>query len=335
MALGAIFMMRPGDRLAHSIVGIAAAGLIFQAFDTIDLWFQSQVQSKNTVYAKNAAFLLTALVRAALVWVRAPLIAFAYAGLVEVGLGAVGLVIAYLVNGQRFALWQVSLSCAKRLLKASWPLIISSMAIVTYMKIDQIMLSEMVSDQAVGVYAAAIRISELWYFIPMALVLSVFPSIIEVKKISQAAYYHRLQKLFDVMAGLALLIAVPMTLLSDVVIRLFYSAQYAGAGPILAIHIWAALFVFLGVAQSPWDISEGLTRLALLRTLLGAVINVAMNFVLLPLYAGLGAAISTVVAYAVSACLANALDARTRPILILQIKSLFLIRYLRRPARAS
>jgi PST family polysaccharide transporter len=141
--------------------------------------------------------------------------------------------------------------------------------------------------------------------------------------------------LFDVMAGLALLIAVPMTLLSDVVIRLFYSAQYAGAGPILAIHIWAALFVFLGVAQSPWDISEGLTRLALLRTLLGAVINVAMNFVLLPLYAGLGAAISTVVAYAVSACLANALDARTRPILILQIKSLFLIRYLRRPARAS
>jgi PST family polysaccharide transporter len=209
------------------------------------------------------------------------------------------------------------------------------MAIVTYMKIDQIMLSEMVSDQAVGVYAAAIRISELWYFIPTALVLSVFPSIIEVKKISEAAYYHRLQKLFDVMAGLALVIAVPMTLLSDVVIRLLYSAQYAGAGPILAIHIWAALFVFLGVAQSPWDISEGLTQLALLRTLLGAVINVAMNFVLLPLYAGLGAAISTVVAYAVSACLANALDARTRPILILQIKSLFLVRYLRWPTRAS
>jgi PST family polysaccharide transporter len=335
MALGAIFIMRPGDRLAHSIVGIAAAGLIIQAFDTIDLWFQSQVQSKNTVYAKNAAFLLTALVRAALVWVRAPLIAFAYAGLAEVGLGAVGLVIVYLVNGHWFALWRVSLSCAKRLLKASWPLIISSMAIVTYMKIDQIMLSEMVSDQAVGVYAAAIRISELWYFIPTALVLSVFPSIIEVKKISEAAYYHRLQKLFDVMAGLALVIAVPMTLLSDVVIRLLYSAQYAGAGPILAIHIWAALFVFLGVAQSPWDISEGLTRLALLRTLLGAVINVAMNFVLLPLYAGLGAAISTVVAYAVSACLANALDARTRPILILQIKSLFLVRYLRWPTRAS
>jgi PST family polysaccharide transporter len=118
-----------------------------------------------------------------------------------------------------------------------------------------------------------------------------------------------------------------MTFVSGIVIQTLYTADYAGAGPILAVHIWAALFVFLGVAQSPWDVTEGLTRLALVRTVIGALVNVGMNLVLLPLWAGMGAAIATVVAYAFSACLMNALHPRTRRILGLQARALMPIRH--------
>ncbi|MCR4321033.1 MAG: oligosaccharide flippase family protein, partial [Candidatus Brocadiaceae bacterium] len=44
----AISLLRPHDRLTHWLVGITAVGMIFQAFDTIDFWFQSQVKSKYT-----------------------------------------------------------------------------------------------------------------------------------------------------------------------------------------------------------------------------------------------------------------------------------------------
>lgn len=331
LAISAIYILHPSNCLTQWIVGIIAVATVFQSFDVIDFWFQSQVQSKYSVWARNIVFILVALIRVVLIQMHAPLIAFVLAVSIEIILGAIGLLVAYrFLKEQRLKLWRFNFPRAKLLLKNSWPLMISGMAIMLYIKIDIVMLGEMAGDRAVGIYAAATRVSELWYFIPMAITSSVFPSIIEAKKIDETKYYNRLQKLFDLMTGIALVIAIPMTFLSDFIIRILYADDYVGAGPILAIHIWAALFVFLGVAQSPWDITEGLTKLAMIRTLIGALINISLNILLLPLYAGLGAAIATVAAYAVSGCLANVIDKRSRRIFLLQMKSLFLLRYLYR-----
>jgi PST family polysaccharide transporter len=90
---------------------------------------------------------------------------------------------------------------------------------------------------------------------------------------------------------------------------------------VLAIHVWASVFVFLGVAQSPWDLSKNLLTLSLYRTIAGAIINVAMNLYLIPRYSAMGAAIATVVSYAISGVFANAFSARTRPIFYMQMKS--------------
>jgi PST family polysaccharide transporter len=112
-----------------------------------------------------------------------------------------------------------------------------------------------------------------------------------------------------------------VALASHLIIRILYSNSYAGAGPVLAVHVWASVFVFLGVAQYPWDIARNQVKLGLYRTVLGAVINVAMNFYLIPRYAAMGAAIATVVSYAVSGVFANLLSARTRPIFYMQMRS--------------
>ena len=327
-ALTIMSMVRPHDILTMALVGITVAGMIFQSFDVIDLWFQSQVQSKYVVYAKNSAFLFAAFLRIIMILTGAPLVAFALVGLAEVILGACGLIYFYRHLSLRLLDWRMSLKCAKKILHDCWPLILSGTAIMIYLKIDMVMLGGMVGDQAVGIYAAATRVSEVWYFIPVIVVSSMLPSIIETKKISEELYYLKLQKLFDLMAGMALVIAILMTFFADMIIRILYKANYAGAGPILAIHIWAVPFVFLGVAQSSWDIAENLTSLAMRRTLIGAVINVVLNFVLIPHYSGFGAAIATVVAYAFSGCLANLIDNRTIRIFVLQVKSLLLVKYL-------
>ena len=325
LAVSSIIAVRHDDQLTISLVAILSSVGIFQAFDTIDLWFQSQVQSKYTVIAKNTAFVITALVKVALISFHAPLIAFAWAGLGEVSLGAIGLIISYRVRGYSPWLWPWSSPLAKTLLKESWPLILSGVTIMIYMRIDQIMLGQMVGDKAVGLYSAATRISEVWYFIPTTIVSSVAPAIYAAKEVSEALYYQRIKQLIRMLVLISLVISVPMSFMSSKLVTILFGNGYSEAGKILAIHIWASLFVFMGVATSPWFIAEGLTEFSFHRTLIGAVVNVVLNFILIPSCGGIGAAIATVIAYAIAAFLANGLNSKTYRIFTIQLKSLILL----------
>ncbi len=322
-----IIGLRPTDTLMQALVVIIAAGTLFQTFDAIDFWFQSQMQSQYSVIAKNTAFVVSALVRVVLIHLQAPLIAFAWVGLAETILGAIGLLIAYRFQGNRLTSWRVSLPRMKELLLDSWPLVLSGIAIMIYMKIDQVMLGEMVGEKAVGIYSAATRLSEVWYFIPMAIASSASPAIIEAKQLGEDLYYHRLYQLFKLMSGLAITLSIPLSLLSGSLVKILFGNSYLEAGSVLSIHIWASLFVFLGVAQTSWNIAENLTGLALRRTILGAAINVALNFVLIPILSFYGAAIATIVSQAMSTVVLNAFNPKTKRIFLLQVNSLLLRGY--------
>jgi PST family polysaccharide transporter len=318
-------LINTGDGVKFWLVLVIASGTLFQAFDSIDLWFQSQLQSKYTVFARNTAYLTMAGVRIALILLKAPLLAFCVVSMLELLLAAVGLIIAYYKLGEHITKWSASLSWAKYLLKSSGFLIISGVAVSIYMKIDQVMLETMSGSKEVGIYAAAVRISEIWYFIPMAILNSVFPTIIATKQISEDLYYSRIYKFFKWMCLMAYIMAIIVTFSSDWLIWLLFGAGYAGAGPVLALHIWSGVFVVLGVAQTPWDITENLTRLTFWRTLSSAALNVLLNLWLIPAYQSLGAAIATIIAYAASGYLLNAFSRKTWPIFILQTKALFLL----------
>jgi len=320
LAIGAIRLVQPNDHMAILLVSLLAIGLIFQLFDTIDSYFQSKIQSKLTVWAKNTAFLLVAGVRIWFIHIKAPLWFFAAAQVAELALGAMGLILIHRWTGGRLSLWRAKRQRAVALLKQSWPVMLSSMAIMIYMRIDMVMLKVMQGEKAVGLYAAATRVSEVWYFIPMAIVSSVSPAIIRSRD-NPEVYYQRIRKLFSLMTLIAVGIGSGIALGSHWIIHTLYSAAFDSAGPVLAVHVWASVFVFMGVAQSPWDISENLLTLGFYRTLAGAVANVLLNLVLIPRYAAMGAAIATVISYAIAGVFANAFDLRTRPIFFLQLKS--------------
>lgn len=322
LAVSSIILVRHDDQLTISLVAILSSVGIFQAFETIDLWFQSQVQSKYTVIAKNTAFVVITLVKVTLISIHAPLIAFAWTALGEVGLGAIGLMISYKIRGYSPWLWPWSLLLAKTLLKESWPLILSGLTIMIYMRIDQIMLGQMVGDKAVGIYSAATRISEVWYFIPMAIASSVSPAIYAAKEVSESLYYRRIEQFLRLLSLLSIVVAVPMSFLSGTIITTLFGKSYEASAPILAIHIWASLFVFMGVGTSSWFVAEGLNQFALRRTIVGAITNVILNIFLIPTYGGVGAAIATVISQAMASFLSNATHPKTRKIFNLQVKSL-------------
>lgn len=314
-------LIQPQDKQALLLVSILSLTLVFQALDTIDSLFQSQVRSKITVWAKNGAFLIFAAIRVGLICAKAPLWTFAAAYTGEIAVGAAGLMLGYRLSGGRLSAWRASWPRAASLLQQSWPLLFSGMAIMIYVRLDTVMLKVMRGDFVVGVYAAATRVSEVWYFIPTAIVSSVQPAIMKVKD-QPAVFNDRIRKLFSLMTVTAYLIGSVVALASHLIIRVLYSEDYRAAAPVLAVHVWASVFVFLGVAQSPWDLSKNLLTLSLYRTLSGALINAAMNLYLIPRYAAMGAAIATVVSYAISGVFANLFSARTRPIFYMQMRAL-------------
>jgi polysaccharide transporter, PST family len=320
-----IRISQPTNPDAQILAVVLGSCAIFQAFDVIDFWFQSQVQSKFTVYAKNAAFAVGAIAKVIMIQVHAPLIAFGFATLLEFGLGAIGLIYAYKWNGFTLKLWGFNLQRGLKLLASSWTLILTGLTISIYMRIDQIMLGQMLGNQAVGIYSAATRISEVWYFIPSAITSSVFPAILEAKKTDHTLYDQRLGKLFNVMFLLSLTISVVMTFLAKPSIALLFGAKYDESTPILLVHIWASVFVFLGVAQSCWFMAEDFLMIGLQRTMMGAVINVGLNIWLIPIYGGLGAAIATVIAQAFSVFVLNIFDRRTRKLVVLQVRAILFL----------
>ncbi|WP_298915602.1 flippase [uncultured Nostoc sp.] len=322
LAVSTMFFLGEHETLKIWLVAILGMAGIFRAADTIELWFQSQVQSKYTVIAKNTAFLLNSVIKIALILTKAPLLAFAWVTLAEFAMSAISLLIVYQLKGSSLWLWRWSFAAAKTLLKESLPLIFSGFAIMIFMRIDQVMLGQMIGDSEVGVYSAAVRISEIWYFIPAAIVSSVAPAIYAAKEKSESLYYHRIGQLLSLMTCISLAIALPMTFLSDNIIMVMFGSGYAEAGPILAVHIWTSLFVFMGLATSPWFIAEGLNHVSLGKTLFGAILNIILNLLLIPKYAGLGAAIATIISQAAATFVCNAFDSRTQKIFQIQVRSL-------------
>ena len=312
----------PGDPLTI-IVGLLALASFFKSFNVIDAYFQSQVQSKYVVQVQNICLVISSIVKLVLIYLELPLIYIVLALVFDGIILALGLIIIYQKRGLNISQWSFSSSRAKSLLRQSTPLILSAVMVSIYMKLDIVMLKE-VGSKAVGIYSAAAAISEAWYFIPVAIVTSVFPALINARKTDLERYHKRLGNLYDLLVFICLPVGIFISFTANFIIHFLYSNKFEGAGAMLSIHIWSGIFVFLGVASGQYLIAEGYTKISFYRTAAGAVVNIALNFWLIPKYAGVGASIATLVACFVSTFYLL-LVPKTRGQGIMMLKSLFLV----------
>lgn len=313
---------KPGNPLTWVILILAFASF-FRSFNVIDSYFQSQVASKYVVKVQNVCVIVSAIVKILLVVFHQKLIYFALALTFDSIILATGLVYMYHQRGFSLSNWTFNRSRAVSFLKQSFPLILSSIMVILYMKIDQVMLKD-VGSKEVGIYSAAAKISEAWYFIPVAIITSVFPAIIHARKTDLARYNKRLENLYDLLVFISLPVAMIISFSGPFIIHLLYGNGYPGAGQMLSIHIWSGIFVFLGTASSQYLLAEGYTMIAFQRTAAGAVANILLNLWLIPLYGGIGASTATLIACFISTFYLL-LIRKTRQQGVLMLKSLFLV----------
>jgi O-antigen/teichoic acid export membrane protein len=318
------------DILTRKIILILGSVTFLDSFAIIGIYFQSIVRSKFVVFTGIIILVISSIVKIILILTESPLIDFVYLIIVESILTTSGYIYLYIKSNGTILNWNFSSSIGKQLLLDSWPLILSGIIVSIYMKVDQVMIKEMMDVDAVGQYSAAVRLSEAWYFIPSVISGSLFPAIINAKQRSESLYYERLQKLYDLMVILSLMIALPMTFLSDWLVMLLYGNEFYLSGGVLSLHIWAGLFVFLGVSREGWILSENLQRYTILYLGLGMVCNILMNFLLIPNYGIFGAAIATLIAQAISVLFAPLLFKKTKISFYMMLKSLTFVSTIKR-----
>lgn len=307
-----IGLLRPEDLLLRSMVSILAFATIFQSCDIFDFWFQSQISSKYSVYAKNGAFLLLASIKVLLIIGRAPLLAFVVAGAAETALAAVGLVIVYRLQGNRIRQLRFEIDRAKSLLHDSWPLILTSLAIFLQARFDQVMIGEMLGSREVGQFSAAMKLIEVFGFIPTVIYTSVAPTVTTAKMKGDEFYGERLTNIYRLMFVMFLVTAVPIFLFSGTIVVLLYGPEYREAGVLLSLFAVRLFFTNFGVAKGLFITNENLFRYALVTSGSGAVLNVTLNYLLIPKYGSVGAIWAMIASFAVTTFLMDFFFVPTR-----------------------
>ena len=310
------------------IIIICGLSGLFQSFYVVDYYFQSRVLAKYSAVVLFSSLLISSAAKIILILVKAPLIYFAAASSFDFFIAGINFLIAYKIIGFRISDWKFRQGIAFSLLKDSWPLMLSVLAITIYMKIDQVIIRNMLDDKQVGYYAAAVRLTEAWYFIPAAIVTSLFPAILNAKQADERIYMNRLQKLYDLLVMIAVAIALPVTIFSKEIIVILLGSDFINSAPVLTIYIWGSIAVFLGIASGQYLVAENFTRISFYRTLAGVVINVALNFALIPVIGILGSALATLFSYTLSV-LSISLNKKTSNQFGMMLKAIFMVNILK------
>lgn len=293
LACALIYALRPEDQAALTLVILIGAGLVFQCAETVDLWFQSQHCNKNTVKAKLSAYLISNSIRVTFLLTEAPLWAFAMAAAIDVAALSLSLAFAYRRMPTK-AVWRISYGSAFSLLQESWPYMISGLAVLLYMRIDQIMIQHILGEVQLGLYAAAMPVSQVWQVVPVTAAVALAPYVTRKKAEGQGPYTTVLAQAFRITAFFSLAVAGLTTFAAPWIIVMLYGDAYADSVAVLCVHVWSNIFIALGVTQGLWLVNEGLGRLTLYRTILGAVLCIIGNWYAIPRYGLVGAAWVTV-----------------------------------------
>ncbi len=302
LALAVMLVLRPDDQVALLLVALLGSSLLVQAVEVTDLWFQSRVLSRYSVICRSAAFMISSGFKVLLVMTGASLAAIAAVTAVEALVAAVLLVLVHARYSKAgIVTWRWENSWFRRLLTGSVPMVLSGVVLMVYLRVDQVMLGALATQTEVGLYAAAVRISEVWYFVPTAIVSSVFPGLVSLRSSDPELFDQRLQQLYNLLAFLGYAVALPVTFLAPWLVQLLFGSAYQAAAPLLSVLIWAGLFANLSVVRNSHFIALDWGRSLLWATSLGAAANVLLNLLLIPRYGALGAAIATCLSYWVAA----------------------------------
>ena len=322
LAITIIKIIEPEDVNLHILVSIMSFTMILKSLDVIEYWVQAYQKAKISSIIRMFVCVIIAVLKTLMVIMGGTLVTYALIYTVDALLVGTALIIAYFKVRDKISSWKIDLNFAKYILSRSWYLVLSGLMVTLYMRIDQVMLGAMLADKfELGVYSAAVRVAEMWYFVPMAIITSLKPVIMGNKLKDETAYLRSVQLLYTIVAWTGIGFGILILLGSKPIIFILYGMDYMKAASILSISIWAGTFAMLGSARSIWLICEGFQRYAPRYILIGCLSNITLNYFLIPHYKGFGAAIATLISQITVSLIAPTFIRETRISTVMMLKA--------------
>ncbi|MBK9699550.1 MAG: flippase [Flavobacteriales bacterium] len=308
------------DGLTATLVVVIAGAELFRPFSVIEHLFMARVDAKSSVRVQFAQVLISAAFKLALIALRAPLIWFAWVYVLETFVLAAGYSLALARDGASWRTWTVSRSTLRYLVNESWPMLVYGVALYIQAKIDQVMIGDMLASTMgqeaayaeVGQYSVALKMIEAMGFLPVIVQKSLAPAITRAKVQDPALYADRLLNQYRLMFLMFLVTSVPLYFLAKPLIVWLYGEAFEPAGALLSLFAIRLFFTNMGVAKASFITNEGLFRYSLLTAVVGAGLNIAINYLLIPEYRSIGAIWATIGSFLVSIFLMDLLFTRTR-----------------------
>jgi polysaccharide transporter, PST family len=291
--MGVITLAADSSVMVATLIAVTSVSLLLQAFEPLELWYQSLGQNRVPALVKAGSLLLTSVLKLALVFSNAPVVAFAWASVLELGINAATLACLYRETRPGLSL-RTQLAMFRRLIAECWPEVIAGTGLSLCLRLDQLVLEATRGLAVVGVYAAGTRLSDVWYFVPAAIVASYYPLLVEHRTKDPERYAALTRQMFHIVAASSVVIIVSTWLLADLLVDFVFGASYEGAALVLRLHVLGLLAMGFGVASGAWIFAENRARLSMWRTLAGVVVCIAGNALLTPTYGTAGAAVATV-----------------------------------------
>ncbi len=294
--LGGVFafssVMNAGETETVLVCVLYGVSLIFAALEMIQYWFQYKLMSKYSSVVMLCVYCVVMAYKVFLLATEKSVYWFALSNSLEFGLIALILIAIYIRKGGRMSF---SFATAKEMLGKSKHYIVAAMMLVILQNTDHIMLTKISGNTENGYYSAAITCATVAQFVFIAIVDSFRPVILENKKDGSSEYGLNVSRLYCITQYLAIAQSIVFTVFAELIINVFYGAEYASAAPALRILIWYFSFSVMGVVRNVWILAEQKQKYLWIINLSGALINIALNAVLIPYYGACGAAAASLI----------------------------------------
>lgn len=296
IAIG-VALLSGASQIELILISIIALTLLGGAGQIITYAYQARIQSKYPALIILVISIILAIAKLLIVYFDKGIIYFALVLVLESILYTAFYVILYKRHFNKFNEWRIDKVTARVMFSNSWPLMLSAVSIMIYSRIDQVMIRHYIDTTAVGIYDAAVRLSDVWYVIPNVLLAALFPAIINAQKSSLGLFRKRIHLCAAFLVALNLLIILPTNLLAHHIIDILFGNAFTASANILTIYIWSLLGFSLGQLMNTYLIAENYVFIYLYTSIGTVLVNIGLNMLLIPQYGINGAALATLVSY--------------------------------------
>lgn len=324
---GVCFFLRPGDVEFFKLMIVLSIGYLFKTFEVFRFFFESKALGRLISLAEIAAISLSCFMKFYFIYLGLSVECFFYIAVLDIVFLSIFLSLLY-ANHRRdldsgFYALTPTIKKMKKLISFSWPLIFASGLYLIYSKIDQVMLGELSGMHAVGVYAAAVKLSEGSGFIFTTLAVALFPLMLAEKNINDERFLLQTKKLLSLLVVLSVSLAFVVSYNSTFISNLIFGEQYKGVDTVLMLHVWGGVFIAINAISSRYLVAEGLQKHSIYKNVIGIFFNVGLNFLLIPKYGANGAAFATVASHILSTYIYFGLRKETKHLFYIQSHAIF------------